>query len=107
MTTLPKMPQEPKYSPHIMPGAQWLIYHKERAAVLEAWLKEAMRYAGHHSGCAEYHGANDDCTCGLSALRAYLEASSKLRLVDGVIVSDKKLVLADLRTLQAHLEGEK
>ena len=32
-------------------------------------IKEAMGYAAHHGGCAEYHGAGEDCVCGLDALR--------------------------------------
>ena len=32
-------------------------------------IKEAMGYAAHHGGCAEYHGAGEDCVCGLDAQR--------------------------------------
>lgn len=55
-------------------GATWHVTFGqimcEAALAIRALVKEretGKQWLAHHSGCAEYHGANDDCTCGLDA----------------------------------------
>ena len=41
---------------------------------LLARLALAREFMAHHSGCAEFHGRDDDCTCGLDAFMAKLDS---------------------------------
>ena len=43
-------------------------------AALMARLALAREFMAHHSGCAEFHGRDDDCTCGLDAFMAKLDS---------------------------------
>ena len=52
-------------------------YESEPTAVrhvFRARLALAREFMAHHSGCAEFHGRDDDCTCGLDAFMAKLDS---------------------------------
>ena len=87
--TLPSLPPEPEYlgdSWYYQGFSQYLkteafeVYYKDRADVLKAWLREAMKYASHHYKCYRVHRYPDTtakCDCGLDTMREQVEKELK------------------------------